>query len=208
MRISDLEAYIQIAQSHSLSAASEQLHTSHQNLSKLLRQLELEVHAALCVRTAKGIALTEPGEIFLSFAQAIVRDYYTMQFRLHACEQGQKISGSFNLYTDFMTNGSFLEPLLQQFAEQYPQIQITTYLTDTFSVLETLSAIKTPAIGLAGLLTGKCYEHLFEPYSTQLSYQPLQKSELYCIANKNNDLAKEQTLHLYLPYWLILSNHI
>lgn len=69
MRLEQLTYFVETVSRGSISAASEALFTSHQNVSKALRQLEEELNLKLLKRTKNGVYLTPVGEPIFQYAQ-------------------------------------------------------------------------------------------------------------------------------------------
>ncbi len=67
MDFAKLQIFYTVANISNISTASEQLHMSRQNISKVLRQLEQELDCQLLVRTSSGVRLTEKGALFLEY---------------------------------------------------------------------------------------------------------------------------------------------
>jgi LysR family hca operon transcriptional activator len=62
--------FVAVAEARSLTIATERrLHTTQPSLSRQIRDLELEVGAALMTRSARGIELTPAGRAFLDHAR-------------------------------------------------------------------------------------------------------------------------------------------
>ena len=66
MDFAKLQIFYTVANISNISTASEQLHMSRQNISKVLRQLEQELDCQLLVRTSSGVRLTEKVRSFWS----------------------------------------------------------------------------------------------------------------------------------------------
>lgn len=71
MDFQKLQIFYTVATLNNISAASEQLHMSRQNISKVLRNLEESLNCQLLVRTSSGVRLTEKGLIFLEYIAQI-----------------------------------------------------------------------------------------------------------------------------------------
>ena len=72
MRIEQLEYVVAIAELHSMQKTSEVVHTSVQNLSKNIKQLETELDTILFTRSSAGLYLTLEGKEFYEEAKQIL----------------------------------------------------------------------------------------------------------------------------------------
>jgi LysR family hca operon transcriptional activator len=73
MDLRHLRYFIAVAEEGSLTVAAEKrLHTAQPSLSRQMRDLEAELGHDLMTRTAKGIALTPAGRVFLDHARSIL----------------------------------------------------------------------------------------------------------------------------------------
>lgn len=79
MRIEQLEVVLAVAQSCSMQKAAEQLHTSSQNISKLIKQLEDELQLQIFMRNKYGVFLTSVGETVCEEAKKIMNSVDTLQ---------------------------------------------------------------------------------------------------------------------------------
>ena len=66
MRLEQIQYFQKLAQTGSITAASQQLYISQQALSIAIKKLEEELHTDLFIRTSRGVQLTTDGEYFLS----------------------------------------------------------------------------------------------------------------------------------------------
>ena len=71
MKTEHLEYFIDIAISGSLSKTAERFFTSHQMIRKSIKSLENELNVKLIATSNQGSSLTEAGERFLQYAQAV-----------------------------------------------------------------------------------------------------------------------------------------
>ena len=79
MRIEQLEVVLAVAQSCSMQKAAEQLHTSSQNISKRIKQLEDELQLQIFMRNKYGVFLTSVGETVCEEAKKIMNSVDTLQ---------------------------------------------------------------------------------------------------------------------------------
>jgi LysR family hca operon transcriptional activator len=74
MDLRHLRYFVAVAEEGSLTLAAEKrLHTAQPSLSRQMRDLEAEVGCALMSRSAKGVALTPAGQIFLDHARVVLQ---------------------------------------------------------------------------------------------------------------------------------------
>lgn len=71
LRLGDLQTFLHIAQSGSVSAAARQLQVTVSQVSKSLVRLESRIGRKLLVRTARGVRLTDEGKRLLPRIQAV-----------------------------------------------------------------------------------------------------------------------------------------
>ena len=69
-----------------MNKSAQLLHTSAQNVSRVLRQLETELGYAVLLRNTKGVRLTEKGEIL---AKGFNRLIHELEYVLLEAQEGQ-----------------------------------------------------------------------------------------------------------------------
>ena len=72
MELRHLRYFVVVAEEQNVTRAAERLHVSQPPLSRQIRDLEEELGVELFHRTAKSLALTEAGKIFLNEARAVL----------------------------------------------------------------------------------------------------------------------------------------
>jgi DNA-binding transcriptional LysR family regulator len=83
MNIETLRYIKAVADAGSISKAARCLNISQQGLNKSLTTLERELRCTLLKRTQHGVELTDSGQIFLSHAEELLREYHEMLFELN-----------------------------------------------------------------------------------------------------------------------------
>ncbi|CAB5721146.1 HTH-type transcriptional regulator AbgR [Delftia tsuruhatensis] len=74
MKTYQMRALVACAQHRSMRAAADELALSHSALNKAIRELEQELGVPLVVRSARGIGLTQYGEVVSARARKILED--------------------------------------------------------------------------------------------------------------------------------------
>lgn len=73
MNIVHMKYAVEVARAGSINKASEGLLVAQPNLSRSIKELEAELGITIFSRTSKGMMLTPEGEVFIGFAQNILR---------------------------------------------------------------------------------------------------------------------------------------
>src|SRR5271155_1283153 len=72
MELRHLRYFVVVAEEQNVTRAAERLHVSQPPLSRQIRDLAQELGVSLFRRTAKSLALTEAGKVFLNEARTVL----------------------------------------------------------------------------------------------------------------------------------------
>lgn len=81
MHAEHLKYFLALAENHSITKTSLEFYTTHQSVSKIIRQLEEEMEAQLFVRSSKGMTLTPEGEVLLPVARETVKAFQQVRLQ-------------------------------------------------------------------------------------------------------------------------------
>ena len=79
MRLDNFIAFLEVARYHSMKIASDHLYTTPQNVSKLVRELELRFGKKLFTRGKKQMNLTKDGEIAFKAIEEIIEKWDSLE---------------------------------------------------------------------------------------------------------------------------------
>ncbi|UQZ33943.1 LysR family transcriptional regulator [Paenibacillus sp. PK3_47] len=122
MDIRQLQYFVQVARMNSFSKAAESLYITQPTISKMIRNLEEELGAALFYREGKSIRLTDAGEILLSKAQNIVESFASLSSELDSLRNLQR--GHIRIGLPPMVGASFFPAVIGEFHRRYPEVTI------------------------------------------------------------------------------------
>lgn len=125
MDIRQLNYFLEVARQMSFSKAAEKLNLTQPTLSKMVKNLEDELHVVLFDRTTKHMQLTDAGAIVLSEAQEIVRLIENMSSKLSDMMEIKQ--GRIKIGLPPVIGSLFFPKLLSDFHRMYPQIQIQLF---------------------------------------------------------------------------------
>lgn len=124
-----IEYFIKIAECLSFSKAAEQLHISHQALSKQIQQLEQEVGANLLERTTTRVALTEVGQKLYDIFKPILRDMHRGYGELQEFVRYKKDNLRIG-YFSTLSYGRIMEPVIHYLQTEIPNVRVDILATD------------------------------------------------------------------------------
>ncbi len=123
-----LRIFHEVAKAGSLTRASEVLGLSQSALSRQISALEKELNTPLFHRHARGLVLTEAGELL--FRTAHEMDTRLAAARTRLMDARQKPSGPLRITTTIGLGTIWLTPRLKEFVELYPDIRLNILLYD------------------------------------------------------------------------------
>ena len=83
MKISNLQTFLAVIETGSLSRAAQQLYVAQSALSKQMAELEAELDTQLLLRSRNGVAMTEAGKVFYEYAQGITKQVSDARAAVH-----------------------------------------------------------------------------------------------------------------------------
>lgn len=123
-----LRIFHAVAESKSLTAAGKTLGLSQSAVSRHITTLEESLGVALFRRHARGLVLTEQGELLAITA----RDMYArLSMLMGKITDAQKLpEGPLTVTVSEFIGSTWLAPKIAKFREQYPKIQLTVLIDD------------------------------------------------------------------------------
>lgn len=129
MQLSQINAFIAVAELESFSLAAEKLHITQPAVSKRIRQLENNLNAELFDRIGKRSILTPNGKAFKPHAERILQELKSYRSRLS--RQQDTPSGSLSFATSHHIGLHRLPQTLREFKIRYPQVDLDLHFMDS-----------------------------------------------------------------------------
>ena len=129
MNLNDLQTFVAIAELGSFSAAAERLNITQPAVSKRMANLEQAVGAQLIDRVGRTISLTAAGRAMLPQAQDISSRTRDALREVQALNNAVK--GELRLATSHHIGLHRLAPVLEQFVQAYPDVQLNISFEDS-----------------------------------------------------------------------------
>ena len=129
MNSRDLETFLAVAESTSVSQAAFKLHLTQPAVTRRIQSLEQSVGTPLFDRVGKRLLLTQAGELLLPRARHILEQWAESERQIHNLTD--EVSGSLNLATSHHIGLHHLGPVLRRYRETYPQVQLNIVFEDS-----------------------------------------------------------------------------
>jgi len=129
MQISQINAFLAVAELQSFSLAAERLHITQPAVSKRIRQLEENMKTTLFDRIGKKSILTPNGRALMPHAERILLEVKTFKTNLE--HQQDKPSGILSLATSHHVGLHRLPQILRDYKIEYPEVDLDLHFMDS-----------------------------------------------------------------------------
>ena len=123
-----LRIFHAVADAGSFTHAGHELALSQSAVSRQISALEMDLNVPLFHRHARGLILTEQGEVLYRTAHDVFTKLGAAKTRL--MDSKEKPSGELRITTTVGLGSVWLTPRIKEFTELYPQISVTLLLED------------------------------------------------------------------------------
>jgi DNA-binding transcriptional LysR family regulator len=123
-----LRIFHTVAEAGSFTHAGERLNLSQSAISRQIGALEESLDQLLFHRHARGLILTEQGELLHRTVRTVFQELTMVESRLS--DNRERPSGPLKISTTVAFGSSWLTPRIKDFIELYPEIEISLLLTD------------------------------------------------------------------------------
>lgn len=172
IELRQLRYFVAVAEENHFGRAAARLHMTQPPLSQTIQSLEAILGTSLFLRTRRSVALTPAGTALLPEARRILQQASALPELAHRAASGE--SGRLSLSFVSTADYSVLPPLLREFRERYPQVQIELREATTDVQLEDLLHARIDA----GLLIPPLHDRT----NTELDYMTVLSEPLILAA--------------------------
>lgn len=123
-----LRVFQAAAEAGSFTHAGQTLNLSQSAVSRQISALEQDLDVPLFHRHARGLILTEQGDLLLRTVQDVMLKLDVVRTRL--TDSREKPNGELRITTTYALGTAWLTPRLGEFLELYPDIRLQLILTD------------------------------------------------------------------------------
>lgn len=207
MRIEQLQSFVEVASSKSISIAAENLFITQPSLSRSMKLLEEELNLTLFIRSSDGVRLTEEGKSLLPTVQNILHQLDSLkQQALNLNEvQTHPVHDKLNIYTLHSVADSILVFAFEEMRKTFPTTEVAIKIPDNSDPYQ------LPDLTDYDLYIGLNIGHTFDQslQNTDLHMESVFVDSFSIVVNKLHPLAGRKIVDVedILDYKLILHNY-
>ncbi|GAB7540350.1 LysR substrate-binding domain-containing protein [Cupriavidus sp. 8B] len=123
MELKQLEAFVHVVELGSFTRAATILDTNQPTLSRLVRQLEVELRQTLLVRNGRGVLATDAGQVMLGHAKGMLLQAERARHDLRQLKG--TVSGHFSIGLAPSFAKVATQELIRQFRQRFPDATIS-----------------------------------------------------------------------------------
>ncbi len=133
-KLAAIETFTRVVELKNYANAAKKLDISAVAVGKQIKVLEKQLGVQLFDRTARYVALTEPGKIFYEYCQKILFNWQEAETAM-ANLKGEP-SGQLRIFSTLYLGEYLLTPKMPEFIEKYPKIDLNIELADRYPNME------------------------------------------------------------------------
>lgn len=191
MTLQQLKYVITISKSCSMHTAADELFITQPNLSKAIKDLELEMGITIFNRTNKGVLLTDDGTKFLSYARQVVEQANLLEDIYKNKESIKRIFAISSQHYGFVVNAFVkLVETLGKDTYEFSLRECKTY--------DVINDVKDGRSELGVIYFSRFNSEIMKKVisSNGLSYEFLFEAKPHVLLSKNHPLANKERLTL------------
>ncbi len=122
MKLNSLRDFMAVAERGSLRAAARQLDVTQPAITRSIQELEKELGVVLFERRAKGVSLTQMGELFLRRSKAVRSELQRARDEID--QMRGRINGQITVCMSGVPHMAMLPDALAAFRQRYPDVKL------------------------------------------------------------------------------------
>ncbi|MEO1143363.1 MAG: LysR family transcriptional regulator, partial [Pseudomonadota bacterium] len=127
-QLSDMTVFVEVARTNGFRAAAKNLNLKPGSVSDAVQRFEDRLGVRLFERSTRSVVLTPIGERLFEKSLPAINDLEAAVEELD--EQRDTVSGKLRLTAPYSAGSFFLDDLLSEFAQQYPEVTVEVIFDD------------------------------------------------------------------------------
>lgn len=209
MRIEQLEAFVEVASSKSISIAAENLYITQPSLSRSMKLLEDELGVTLFIRSSNGVRLSSEGQALLPDIQEALNQINRLKEHATSLQAipPNTFQGTFNVYVFQSIADSILIYGFEELQRAFPEIKFVFTIPELFDY----NQYQFPDLSNYDLFLGLSIGNSLDAFmkDNSLKIAPVFTDTFSIVINKEHPLANRKIIDILelLDYEVILHNY-
>lgn len=149
MNLHALRYFAKVAETGSVTLASELLRVSQPAVTAQIKRLERELGMQLWIPQGRGVALTEAGRMLADEAQRLFELEQSIEDSLDRMKKGQ--AGKLHLAATYLPSNFLLPGPIAAYKRRYPSVELDLTTTNSTQALELLVRFKADMAVVGGM---------------------------------------------------------
>ncbi len=184
MRLDYLQTFLNVAKTHSFSAAAKELNLTQGAVSHHIASLEEYFDAELFNRAATGVELTDAGTLLAKAAERILDEVENTKGEISKTKQ--ELTGVIRINASSVPGEHIIPSLIAEFQKKHPDVKFKIKAEDSINSLMDLEAGKTD-LAAVGTIEG---------YGGKVDAAEVGAEKLVLIVPNGHELAKRKSVKL------------
>lgn len=187
MRLEQLQCFVEVAQTGSLSKVAQQLFLTQQAVSLNIKQLEKELECELLIRSKKGVLLTPEGEETLNFANQVLAMREELKTKIDILQNRAEEEKELKLNICSISNVTnvVLPKIIAGLNENNQKLNIKIQIADALNTVMEDVKSKKADIGLISFNEQELFR-LIEEFNLNLELDILARDKLIVVVDKKH----------------------
>lgn len=184
VRLEYFQYLLMLKEAGSINKSAALLHTSPQNVSRVLKALEDELDVVLVNRSLTGIEFTEAGLGAVEMGTQFLDLLAAYQLQYH---KNSQIMGELNIFATKIQSTLFLSDIVTKFAKLYPKIKLNYVENDFLICLNKVRSFSN-SVGLLPILESETTEKQWD----NMILQKISSDRIAIITERNSQMGKQK----------------
>lgn len=191
MKLDYCRFLLALHQTGSINKASVSLHTSPQNVSRVMKQFELELNNQLFIRTPQGIEFTQCGEEAIKLATRVLNDIENFKAMFQTSNDPSE--GSITIVATKIQSAFFLNKAIVKFSKIHSNIKLNYIEADLLQALRILENHQA-TIGILPRMETDEFSTIPDYLKDSFDWISLNSDRVAIIVNKILNLSRKKSI--------------
>lgn len=190
MNLLHMKYAVEVARTGSINKAAEKLLIGQPNLSRAVKELESSLGVTIFKRSAKGMRLTPDGEVFISYAQNILKQIDALEDMFNQSVPKKK------RFSICVPGASYISDAFANFSLAYKDEKYIEMFYDESNAMKAIDKVLQEDYNLGIIRYAENYDKYYKAMmdEKELDYEMITEFRYQLVMSKNSRLAKKSVI--------------